>query len=401
MRGIKILNAEFHFTKDKEFEKLSKEQQEKIKKETQIILDTPFILDLVRNVDITDISYDGTTLRYEHRKTGRAKAEIQPTPEEVSTFLKKVSNVKNKNFSDSEVKMNVTLGYLRINAIHERHSTKHHTFAFRVSRPGKVVDSIEEMVHSDNDISKRNITDLLNVLMKANTRIIISGDTGTGKTESQKLLVGFLEDDTQITLVEDTPDSHIKELYPHMDIRSWVTNENFTTSDAVEEGMRNNPDLFIIAEVRGREAASALDAAKTGHGIVTTVHSNGALDTPSRLMPLIRSNPAYAYISDNLLGKDIVKYFPVGIHMEKERINGETHRYIKEIAVFTGYNDGVFDGYYLYRHMYDYDNTNKKYFIKEEFNQLPIEMIRYIKDKKLYHLLPSVYGGAKGDEDNI
>src|SRR5690606_4660651 len=135
---------------------------------------------------------------------------------------------------------------------------------------------------------------------KAESNIIIAGRTGSGKTETQKMLVGSIENDKVIALIEDTRDSHIKTLYPDKFIYSWQTllseerEKKITMSELVKASLRSNPDWIIISETRGAEAADILDSVKTDHAIITTIHAKGAMNIPARLVPMVRQAPAYS-----------------------------------------------------------------------------------------------------------
>lgn len=391
----------FHYRKDT----LEAEEQAVYEKEVELIKETPFVFNYVMDLAITDINYDGTNLFIEDNVKGFRKAEIQPTAAEVETFLNRLRNIKNVKFDHSKREMNVVLGYLRINAVHKRNNVKGYSFSIRMARPYKVVNELKDVFITTVDV-QCDLEDVLQVFVKAKLPVLCSGETGAGKTEAQKAMIGTVaggdEPDTQIVLVEDTPDSHIKQLYPNACIRSWTTSEEFTAEDAVREGMRNNPDIFMIAEIRGVEAAAVLDAVKTNHGLISTLHTLGALDTPYRLMSLIRMSPQYSTISDELLGKEIARFFPICMHMVKERrlIDGvmKTIRFPSEIAEITGFDvKNGFVGTYLYKRDYEYDETTEDYIAIETFNPLSVEMQRRIKNKRLFHELPKRFR-EKGEQ---
>lgn len=387
----------FHYKK----ENLLPKDLESYDKEVNLIKTTPFVLEYVTQLGITDINFDGTTLFIEDNVYGLRKAEVQPTHEEVDTFLNRVRNVKNKRFDPAHSKMNVVIGYLRINAVHEKNNTTGHTFSIRVARPFKVVNNLKDIFINEEETLSDELAKLLEILVRTKVPILLSGETGSGKTEAQKLLIGTVATknphdpvDMQIIVVEDTPDSHIKQLYPYDCIRSWVTDEQFTAEDAVREGMRNNPDIFNIAEIRGIEAGATLDAVKTNHGLISTIHSLGAKDSPSRLMPLIRMAPQYANMTDSLLGREIVRFFPINIHMVKERkeIDGvmKTVRYPTEIYELTSYStENGFEGTYIFKSEYEYDEEKSEYYLKMETKPLSKDMIQRIKNKRLFHKVPS------------
>lgn len=387
----------FHYKK----ENLLPKDLDTYEKEVNLIKSTPFILEYVTQLGITDINFDGTTLFIEDNVYGFRQAEIQPTYEQVNMFLNRVRNVKNKDFDQAHSSMNAVIGYLRINAVHEKNNTTGHSTSIRLARPYKVVNSLKEIFADVEESLSEELAQLLGIFVKAKIPIIISGETGSGKTELQKLLIGTVAkknpnepEGMQIIVVEDTPDSHIKQLYPHDCIRSWVTDEQFTVEDAVREGMRNNPDIFNIAEIRGIEAGATLDAVKTNHGLISTIHSLGAKDSPSRLMPLIRMSPRYANITDSLLGREIVRFFPINIHMVKERkeIDGvmKTVRYPSEIFELTNYStENGFEGTYLFKSEYEYDDKKSDYFLNRETKPLSSDMIQRIKNERLFHKVPS------------
>lgn len=387
----------FHWKK----ENMTKEELNEYEKEVSIIKNTDFIFRNIkeRNLSLTDINFDGKTLWIEDNYLGFYKSEIQPTVEEVDTFLNKIRNQMNAKFDGANNrKMNVVLGFLRINALHKKNNASGgHSFAIRIARPRFVAGHLKDIFIDSPSHMKEDLAKLLSLIVETKVAIFLSGETGSGKTETQKMLIGtVLGKDVpthQVIVVEDTPDSHIKNLFGDDCVKSWLLDENFTIEEAVEEGMRNNPDIFMIAEIRGSGAGAALNAVKTGHGMVVTGHSPGALQSPSRLMPLIRENPQYANYSDSLLGKEVAEYFPICIHMVKERyeIDGEmqTVRYPSEIAQITGYSVSEgFVGDYLYKREYVYDEEINEYKKNEQINKLSETLKNRIAEKRLIHLLP-------------
>lgn len=389
----------FHYLK----EDMTQEELKIFQKEIEIITDTPFVSKYVKELSITDIIFDGTTLYVEDKMYGLRKADIQPTIADVEKFLIRVNNAKGKRFDTINTRMNVVLGYLRISAVHSVNNIEGHSFSIRVARPYKVVDSLENVFIDVPAHIRKELAELLSVLVKAKIPIVLSGETGAGKTEMQKVLIGTVVDikdgekpTHQIVLVEDTPDSHIKQLYPNSCIRSWITDERFTPSMAVEEGMRHNPDIFMIAEIRGAEAGAAFDAVKTNHGLISTVHSLGAADTPSRLMPLIRLSPQYQTMTDSLLGREIARFFPICIHMVKERrtINGETVtvRYPSQIAEILSFNEEKgFEANYLFKQDYRYNDAKNEYEIHESLGKLSEDMLQRIANQQLIHRISDTF----------
>ncbi|MED4882772.1 CpaF/VirB11 family protein [Bacillus smithii] len=354
------------------------------------IINNSFLKPYLEDEGITDISWNGTDLRLQHNKKGRMKAEIQPTIEQVRSLVKQIADVEGKEFTSGEPILDTEFGFLRVNAVHEAAAPYGMTFSIRVSRARLALTEIE-------DISNKNVAKLLELLIRSNSNILISGATGSGKTELQKLLVSFIPKHQKISLIEDTRDSHIKLLYPELDINSWqsLTDETrvnkITVSKLIKAALRNNPDWLIVSETRGSEAADMLDGAKTDHSLITTLHAKGAANIPTRLISMIRESASYANTTDMLLGKDIVELLPFGVHMEQKFENGEIKRFPKEIVEFTDFTDQGVQYTYLFRREKRYDEETGKYSTEDVFHPVSEKTKEHLIEKELYHLLPDVF----------
>lgn len=354
----------------------------------EILKESP-ISNYLEDEGITDINFDGVKLRVQHNIYG-SKVIEDIDEVEMRKLADKIANEKRKNFNVSNPILDTEFGFIRVNAIHRAASPDGLTLSFRISRPRLAVSSISEMTYNNN----KEIAQLLDVLIKAECNITIAGRTGSGKTECQKMLVGLIPNDKVIALLEDTRDSHIKKLYPEKIIYSWQTllsderEKKITMSDLVKAALRHNPDWIIISETRGEEAADLLDSVKTDHSIITTLHATGAMNIPSRYIPMIRRSPSYSIMSDLQVGKEIVEFLRFGIYMKYEIEHGKIVRQFKEIVEFTDYTEKGTEGIYLYRLINEYDEKTGQYRPKEIFNPLSERSIEMLKDKKLYHLLP-------------
>lgn len=120
--------------------------------------------------------------------------------------------------------------------------------------------------------------------------IAIGGATGTGKTTLANALLGCIPDTERIVVIEET-----RELRPAC--RHWVSLSTRATNvegrgaveqtDLLRAALRMRPDRIVVGEVRGPEAAVALQAMSTGHeGSILTVHARSAPEVTDRLVEL-------------------------------------------------------------------------------------------------------------------
>lgn len=351
------------------------------------LIENSFIAPFVKTNSITDVRFDGTTLRVKDRIKGTFKAPIQPTQEEVETFIRQVSNINGKAITDTEPILDTQLGIFRVNAIHKAASPFGMTMALRISRPRQAMSHLSEVATED-------VEELLKLLVLSGISMTISGMTGSGKTEVQKMLVSYIDNET-ISLIEDTMDSHMKVLYPDKDINSWriLDGEDrikkYTGSDFIRAGLRNDSDWIIISETRGSEEAyEMVQAALTGHSTLTTLHTKKAAAIPNRILNLV----AQKYrINEILFGKDIVSSIPIGFHMtEDTNEDGETIWYIREIVEFADFNENGVVYYPIYEVKNVLNNEGKYEMVKETF-PISDRLKGLFLEKKLIHLLPDSF----------
>lgn len=372
------------------------------------LLDTSFLAPYLADEHVTDINFDGVKLFLKHNKKGSVAVADRPPLAQVENIFRQIADMQNMEFTINRPILDTEIGFLRVNAVHAAASPEGMTFSLRVSRPRLAVTNIADTLISENEQIRNDVAQLLGILVQSGMNIIISGATGTGKTELQKLLVGYMNDDEQIVLIEDTRDSHIKRLYPQKTIKSYQTltaserEHKVTIQDLVKAGLRNFPDWLIVSETRGAEAADMLDAAKTNHSIITTLHATGAMNIPSRLMSMIRQSEAYTRMDDTLIGNEIVEFLPIGIHLELLEIEGQgVVRGIKEIVALEGFTTDGPQGTYIYKRANHYDSETQQYKVEEVINALPQRLLKRVEDSKLYHLLPKVFKEEGGSLHHV
>ncbi len=131
----------------------------------------------------------------------------------------------------------------------------------------------------------------LEACVKGRCNIIVSGGTGSGKTTLLNVLSGYIPDSERIVTIEDAAELQLKQNHV-ITLEARPSNiegkGEVTIRDLVKNSLRMRPDRIIVGEVRLGETLDMLQAMNTGHeGSLTTVHSNTARDSLSRLETMV------------------------------------------------------------------------------------------------------------------
>lgn len=285
-----------------------------------------------KNKNITDISFNGKEIFVQDNVKGRYKTDEVIDIKDVENYIKQITYQNNQQFNDEQPILDTEFPNLRINAVHKSISPYGTTVSWRSSVPTLRITKYDE------NIAPNCVFALLAACIRANANIIISGKTGAGKTELQKYLVGFINDNDKIIIMEDTLDTHLKEIYPKKDILSWQINNKLEKpimfDDLIKAGLRNNPNWIIVSETRGSEAYSMLKSCLSGHNLITTLHSNNAKSNVERIIHMCKEE---YNLDQNLLGNMICDNFDIGIHLDYFIDKDGVKRYIAEVVEYVSY----------------------------------------------------------------
>ncbi len=131
---------------------------------------------------------------------------------------------------------------------------------------------------------KKQLNDYLEGIKKPNGIILISGPTGSGKTTTLYATLKILnEEKTNILTVED-PIEYTLEGINQVQVKNDI---DLTFAKALRSFLRQDPDVIMLGEIRdGETAQMAIQAALTGHLVLSTIHTNSAWGTISRLIDM-------------------------------------------------------------------------------------------------------------------
>lgn len=122
----------------------------------------------------------------------------------------------------------------------------------------------------------------LDAIAKPYGMVLVTGPTGSGKTVSLYTGLNILNtDERNISTVEDPVEIRVEGINQ---VQQNVK-RGMTFASALRSFLRQDPDVIMVGEIRDLETAEiAIKAAQTGHMVLSTLHTNDAAQTISRLM---------------------------------------------------------------------------------------------------------------------
>ena len=283
------------------------------------------------NDDITDISYSNNgqvwlkTLSkgvYRVENTGVDNALIEKIAFQCANTMGKTFNMANP-FLDAES------AELRMNFVHDSIAKNGIALLIRKT-PAKIRLEKDKIIKED--YIRLDIHDFLLKCVVGHCNILVSGETGSGKTEFVKYLAAHTKENEKIITIEDTLELHLDKIFPHRDIVAMKTNNIASYSDVLVTCMRQNPRWILLSEVRSAEAVMAVrNSISSGHNILSTIHADKAASIPNRLYSLLESN-----LDLEQFLRSIHRYVQLGVHIKGyySKELGRFHREVCEVTEF-------------------------------------------------------------------
>ncbi len=134
------------------------------------------------------------------------------------------------------------------------------------------------------NLSPRNLEMIESMIKKPHGILLVVGPTGSGKTTTLHAILGYLNTpDKKIWTAED-PVEITQPGLQQVQVQSKI---GFTFANALRAFLRADPDIILIGEMRDKETAHAgIEASLTGHLVLSTLHTNSAPETITRLLDL-------------------------------------------------------------------------------------------------------------------
>lgn len=206
-----------------------------------------------------------------------------------------------------------------------------------------------------NGTATEEMLDTISTLYRYGCSMCLAGATGTGKTTLMEWILSTLPHSKRIYTVEETtrefdlvvrdPESgHVLNNVIHTVTKeSDEPSKRVTEQMLLEQGLTFDPDYICMAEMKGDEAFETVEAAQTGHAVISTIHAKSCRGIYSRMLNLCSIK---GYLSGDLMMRSIVDAFPITFFI---RLGEDNVRRISEICECELTKDGKQVMHTLYR----------------------------------------------------
>jgi type IV secretion system protein VirB11 len=177
-----------------------------------------------------------------------------------------------------------------------------------------------------------NFYEFIKLAVKARKNIIVSGETGSGKTTFNNSLIQAIPNHHRIVTIENVREVVISQPN-HVALLFSEGNQGRANVDVhklVKTCLRLNPTRILLSELLGEEAYDFLNAINTGHnGAMTSIHANSASDVFNRLVTMIKKSRAGNDMRRDEIISMCKSIIDIVIHYEKCDKTGR--RFLSEI----------------------------------------------------------------------
>jgi len=207
-------------------------------------------------------------------------------------LLGRMDVIEKRRPQDGRVKTRTTGGQeveLRLSTMPTAFGEK---LVMRIFDPEVVVKTLPELGFPPDDAARWDA-----LTRRPHGIILVTGPTGSGKTTTlYTTLKALATSDVNVCTVED-PIEMVEAAFNQMQVQPGI---DLSFADGVRALMRQDPDIIMVGEIRDLETAEmAIQAALTGHLVLSTLHTN---DAPSSVMRLLELGVPYYLLGSTLSG---------------------------------------------------------------------------------------------------
>ena len=136
--------------------------------------------------------------------------------------------------------------------------------------------------------------------------VLVTGSTGTGKSTTLAAMIDHLNQSRKLNIISlEDPIEFVHRSKNSQVIQRELGTHIPTFAEGVRAAMREDPDVILVGELRDAETISmAMTAAETGHLVLGTLHTTGAVKTIDRIidaLPVEEREQTKSFLSQSLL----------------------------------------------------------------------------------------------------
>jgi len=300
------------------------------------------------NASDIHIEPDDKKLRVRYRVDGRLYERMQPPYQMHSAIVSRIKIMAELDIAQRRLPQDGSIHVM----VEKRHvdlrvSTMPGSFGekvvIRIINPQNVLFSLDSL-----GFAYENLKLYRQVMQSPNGIILVTGPTGSGKnTTLYATLAELNNEEVNICTVEDPVECNMAGINQFQ----VNTTAGFGFSTALRSLLRQDPDIIMVGEVRDADTATiAVQAALTGHVVLSTLHTNDAPGAVTRLVdlgvaPYLVSASLNAVLAQRLVRKICpsckTRYEPQpGIRRAVEQLGGEVEKFYRGVGCKKCRNTG-------------------------------------------------------------
>ena len=231
------------------------------------------------------------------------------------------------------------------------------TASIRIVNPQSF--SMEDLISSGT--ATETMLYFLSQALRYGVSTCAAGATGSGKTTMAGWLLSTIPDEKRILTIESgsrefdlvkEKDGKVINSVVHMLARpSENDKQNIDQDILLDYSLRFNPDIKAVGEMRGPEAYTAQEASRTGHTVLTTIHSNSCESTYNRMVTLCKRK---VDMGDETLYGLVTEAFPLIVYCKQLENRERKIMEIQECEIKP-------NGERVIRPLYRYDICENRY----------------------------------------
>ncbi len=286
------------------------------------------------------IEPDDNTLRARYRVDGKLFEKLRPPYKMLPAISSRIKIMAGLDISERRLPQDGGIHVLmdgrpvdlRVSTLAGQHGEK---IVIRVIDNRSIMVNLEKLGFAYEMLKQwRKVIDLPNGI------ILVTGPTGSGKsTTLYSVLKELNNNEVNICTVEDPVEFNLAS------VNQFQVNDKigFTFGSALRSLLRQDPDIIMVGEVRDQETARiAVQAALTGHLVLSTLHTNDAPGAVTRLINIGIEPYLIAASLNGVLAQRLVRKIctnckepydpPANIRMAVERVAGEVETFYRGIG---------------------------------------------------------------------